>query len=79
LSSYVASHCLAVFLHSGAKQNYYCTVYYTTLNSNDEAQKAPKNLEKNCRRSQKPKFMQEGFECNFFTFDRKTLVLKVTK
>ncbi len=31
---------------SGAKQNFYCTVYYITLNSNCEAQRAPKKLKK---------------------------------
>ncbi len=28
------------------KQNFYCTVYYITLNSNSEAQRASKNLKK---------------------------------
>jgi len=47
LSSYVASHCLAVTPQSGAKQKKnYCTVYYTALNSNCEAQRASKNLKK---------------------------------
>jgi hypothetical protein len=46
LSSYVASHCLAVAPHSGAKQNFYCSIYYITLNSNCEAQRAYKNLKK---------------------------------
>jgi hypothetical protein len=46
LSSYVTSDCLAVAPQSGAKQNFYCTVYYTTLNSNCEAQRASKNLKK---------------------------------
>jgi hypothetical protein len=31
---------------SGAKQIFYCTVYYVTLNSNCEAQRASKNLKK---------------------------------
>jgi hypothetical protein len=31
---------------SGAKQIFYCTVYYITLNSNYEAQRASKNLKK---------------------------------
>jgi hypothetical protein len=31
---------------SGAKQFFYCTVYYITLNSNYEAQRVSKNLEK---------------------------------
>ncbi len=46
LGSYVASHCLAVAPQSGGKQSFYCTVYYITLNSNYEAQRASKNLEK---------------------------------
>jgi hypothetical protein len=49
LSSYVASHCSMVAPQSGAKQLFYCTVYYITLNSNCEAQRASKNLKKNCR------------------------------
>jgi hypothetical protein len=44
LGDYVASHCLAVAPQSDAKQNFYCPVYYTTLNSNCEAQRASKNL-----------------------------------
>jgi hypothetical protein len=31
---------------SGATQIFYCTVYYITLNSNREAQRASKNLKK---------------------------------
>jgi hypothetical protein len=31
---------------SGAKEKIYCTVYYITLNSNCEAQRAFKNLKK---------------------------------
>jgi hypothetical protein len=31
---------------SGAKQKFYCTVYYITLNSNCEAQRASKSLKK---------------------------------
>jgi len=46
LSSYVASHCLAVGTQSGAKQFFYCIVYYITLNSNCEAQSASKKLKK---------------------------------
>jgi len=46
LSSYVTSHCLAVVPQSGAKQIFYCTVYYITLNSNCEAQRALKKLKK---------------------------------
>jgi hypothetical protein len=37
LSSYVVSHCIAVAPQSGAKQIFYCTIYYITLNSNCEA------------------------------------------
>jgi hypothetical protein len=51
LSSYVASHCLAVVPQSGAKEKFNCTVYYITLNSNCEALRASKNLKKKiCRR-----------------------------
>jgi hypothetical protein len=38
---------MAVAPLSGAKQIFYCTVYYITLNSNCEAQRASKNLKKN--------------------------------
>jgi hypothetical protein len=31
---------------SGAKEQFYCTVYYITLNSDCEAQRASKNLQK---------------------------------
>jgi hypothetical protein len=34
LSSYVARHHLAVAPQSGAKDKFYCTVYYITLNLN---------------------------------------------
>jgi hypothetical protein len=34
---------------TGAKEKFYCTVYYITLKSNCEAQRASKNLKK-CRR-----------------------------
>ena len=44
--SYVTSHCLAAAPQSGAKAKFYCTVYYTTLDSNCEAQRASKNLKK---------------------------------
>ncbi len=37
MSSYVAGRHLAVATLSGAKQNFYCTVYYINLNSNCEA------------------------------------------
>jgi hypothetical protein len=46
LSSYVISHCLAVVPQSGAKEQFDCTVYYTTLNLNCEDQRASKNFEK---------------------------------
>jgi hypothetical protein len=38
LSSYVASHHLAMAQQSTAKDQFYCTVYYVTLNSNLDAQ-----------------------------------------
>jgi hypothetical protein len=44
LSSYVASHHLAVVPQSGAKDEFYCTVYCITLNSNCEAQRVFKIL-----------------------------------
>jgi hypothetical protein len=47
LSSYVASHPLAVASQSGAKDQFYCTVYYITLNSKHEAQGMSKILKKN--------------------------------
>jgi hypothetical protein len=31
---------------SGAKEQFHCTVYYITLNSNCEAQRVSKNLKK---------------------------------
>ena len=43
LSSYVTSNCLAVTPQSGAKQTFYCNVYYITLNSNCEVQSSSKN------------------------------------
>ncbi len=46
VDSYVASHCLAVTPQSSAKQIFYCTVYYMTLNSNCEVQRESKNLKK---------------------------------
>jgi hypothetical protein len=45
LSNYIASHCLAVAPQSGAKQIFYCTVYYIALNSNCDAQRF-KNVKK---------------------------------
>jgi hypothetical protein len=56
LISYVDSHCLAVVPQSGAKQIFYCTVYFITLNPNCKFQKGFKNLKKNLEdrvRSQK--------------------------
>jgi hypothetical protein len=47
LSSYVSSHCLAMLPQSVAKEKKYCTVYYKTLYSNCEAQKASKILRRN--------------------------------
>jgi hypothetical protein len=44
LSSYVASHDLAVSPQIGAKDQSYCTVYYLTFNSNFEAQGVSKNF-----------------------------------
>jgi hypothetical protein len=47
LISYVACHHLAVAAQYGAKYQFYCTVYYITLNSNCKAQRVSKNLKKN--------------------------------
>jgi hypothetical protein len=44
LSSYVANYRLAVAPQSGAKDQFYFTVYYITLNSNCEGQGVSKNL-----------------------------------
>jgi hypothetical protein len=76
-SSYVTSHCLAAAPQSGAKAKFYCTVYYTTLDSNCEAQRASKNLKKIVEESKKPKLMHKLFEHNIFTFLRRKLCLKV--
>jgi hypothetical protein len=46
LISYVAGHCLSVAPQSGAKQIFYCSAYYITLNSNCEAQRTCKNSKK---------------------------------
>jgi len=46
LSSYVASHRLAVATQSGAKDQFYGTVYYITLNPICVAPKVSKNLKK---------------------------------
>ncbi len=46
LSSYVASHHSVVAPKSSAKDQFYFSVYYLTLNSNCEVQRASKNLKK---------------------------------
>jgi hypothetical protein len=46
LSRYVTSHHLAVAPQSGAKDQFYCTIYNITLNSNCEGQGVSKNLKK---------------------------------
>jgi hypothetical protein len=38
---------MAVASQSGAKENFYCTVYCIILNANCDAQRASKNLKKN--------------------------------
>jgi hypothetical protein len=62
LSSYVASHHLAVAPQSGAKDQFYCTVYYITLNSNCEAQKVSKNLKQIVEDRVNSKKMHECFK-----------------
>jgi hypothetical protein len=42
----IECHCLAVVPQSGAKQSFYCTVNYITLNSACEAEKASKHLKR---------------------------------
>jgi hypothetical protein len=69
LSTYVASQCLAVVPQSGATQNFYCTVYYITLNSNYEAQRAAELLKQNVEdRVRSQKIMHKQFECIFLVF-----------
>jgi len=63
LCSYVTSHCLAVVPQSGEKQNFYCTVYNITLNSNYQAQRASK-----FKKIVEAKINAQVIECNFFTF-----------
>jgi hypothetical protein len=46
LNHYITSRHLAVAPQSGAKYQFYRTVYYITLNSNCEARRISKNLEK---------------------------------
>jgi hypothetical protein len=43
LSSYITSHHIAVGSQSGSKDQFNCTVYCLTLNSNSEAEREPKN------------------------------------
>ncbi len=45
LSSNIAIYHLAVVPKSGAKDQFYCTVYYITLNSNCKVQGVRKNTE----------------------------------
>jgi len=47
LSSYVTSHHLAVAPQSGAKDQFYNSAYYITLNQTSVDQKASKNNFKN--------------------------------
>jgi hypothetical protein len=46
LSSYFASHHLAVVPQSGAKDQFYFIIYYITLNLNCQTQGVSKNLRK---------------------------------
>jgi hypothetical protein len=43
LNSYVTSQHFAMAPQSGAKDQFYCTVYYITFNQNCESQKYLKN------------------------------------
>jgi hypothetical protein len=60
---------------SGAKQIFYCTVYYITLNSNCEAQSASKNLKKivEDKVGSQKKFMSD-LSVNFLLFKGKKYV-----
>jgi hypothetical protein len=51
------------------KQNFYCTFYYITLNSNCEAQKASKNLKKIAEdRVGSQKYGMSDLSVNFLLF-----------
>jgi hypothetical protein len=61
--------CLPVAAQSGAKQFFYSTVYYITLNSNCEAQRASKNLKKYVEdRVRSPKECMSDLSVNFLLF-----------
>ncbi len=51
LSGYVVSHYLAMGPQSGAKDQFYSSVYYIKLNLIGIAQRVPKNLKKYGRES----------------------------
>ncbi len=58
-----------------AMQKIYCSVYYITLNSNCEAQRAHKNLKKIVE--YRARSQNERFECNFFLlFLKEKIVFK---
>jgi hypothetical protein len=75
LNSYVTSHQLALVPQSSAKYQLYCTAYYITLNSNNEAHRVFKNLNKNVE-SQKQCMGDSSLY--FYIFGRK-LFLKIAK
>jgi hypothetical protein len=58
---------------SGAKDQFYFTVYYITLNSNCETQGVPKNFEKIDEIELESKLMHGLFECNFLCFMEKIM------
>jgi hypothetical protein len=76
LSSYVASHRLAVAPQSGAKQKN-CTVYYITLNSNCDTQRASKNLIKKLYKIElEAKINAQVIRVYFFYFLKEKIMFK---
>jgi hypothetical protein len=62
------------------KQNFYCTVYYITLKSNCEAQRASKNLKKIVEdRVGSQKWGMSDLSVIFLLFEVRKICLKVTK
>ncbi len=79
LSSYVTRLCLAVVPQSGAKENFYCTVYYITLNSNCDIREHLKNWKKIRRKNIEAKINAQVISVYIFYFFKEKIGLKVTK
>jgi hypothetical protein len=72
LSSYVACHHFGVVLQSNAKDQFYDSIKYVSLNSNCVyTQKFEKTVEDRLRSQNK---LMGNFECKFFTFSGEILV-----